>query len=287
LVLNVLRGLCDRYSYLRTWITRQRPFPTFMQVRDDLAMEELTQGLQPGSTFAPGSSSSTAPLPLLRPVLPRHHSRQFLVLFPPGRAGLGGPWRPPSPWRGTWRRSWGQHDAAAPMGCTLAILPHPWSGRISMWPFQAPDGEPRPSPAMLAGASSGFPSVTPWMAPPASTWPGPTGWDQAALAHSFSTMALTPPVGSEWIADSGATYHTTPNSGILSSIHPPSSSLPSSIMVANGYCLPVLWVPPAPMVPFIFLTFLLLLLWFTTFFQFVFLQLTILVLWSLTLLVLL
>jgi len=41
------------------------------------------------------------------------------------------------------------------------------------------------------------------------------------------------------------------------------------------------------MVPFVFLTFLLLLLWFTTFFQFVILQLKILVLWSLTLLVLL
>ena len=45
LVLNVLRGLSDCYSYLRMWITRQRPFPTFLQVRDDLVMEELTQGL--------------------------------------------------------------------------------------------------------------------------------------------------------------------------------------------------------------------------------------------------
>jgi len=52
LVLNVLRGLSDRYSYLRTWITRQRLFPIFLQVRDDLVMEELTQGLQPGSTPA-------------------------------------------------------------------------------------------------------------------------------------------------------------------------------------------------------------------------------------------
>jgi len=30
LVLNVLRGLGDRYSYLQMWITRQRPFPTFL-----------------------------------------------------------------------------------------------------------------------------------------------------------------------------------------------------------------------------------------------------------------
>jgi hypothetical protein len=42
LILNVLRGLSDRYAHLRTWITRQRPFPTFLEVRDDLVIEELT-----------------------------------------------------------------------------------------------------------------------------------------------------------------------------------------------------------------------------------------------------
>ena len=42
LVLDVLRGLSDRCSYLGTWINRQRPFPTFLQVRDDLVLEEHT-----------------------------------------------------------------------------------------------------------------------------------------------------------------------------------------------------------------------------------------------------
>jgi hypothetical protein len=46
-------------------------------------------------------------------------------------------------------------------------------------------------------------------------------------------------MGPEWIADTGATYHTTPDPGILTSIRPPPSSLPSSIMVANGSCLSV------------------------------------------------
>ena len=122
-----------------------------------------------------------------------------------------------------------------------------------MWSFQALGGEPRPPVAMLAGAPPGFPSAIPWAASfPASTWatppaalPGPAGWDQAVLANSFSTMALTPPVEPEWVADSGATYHTTPNLGILSSVHPPSSSLPSSIVVANGSCLPVTFVGAA------------------------------------------
>jgi len=45
LVLNVLRGLSDCYAHLRTWIIRQRLFPTFLQVRDNHVMEELAQGL--------------------------------------------------------------------------------------------------------------------------------------------------------------------------------------------------------------------------------------------------
>ena len=126
LVLNVLRGLSDRYSYLRTWITRQRPFPTFLQVRDDLVMEELTQGLQPGSTFAPESSSSLTALaatPPPRPAPPPQSS--LLGPLPRGPSGGRVPWRTPSPWQGTWSRSWGQHDAATSTGCTLAILPQP------------------------------------------------------------------------------------------------------------------------------------------------------------------
>jgi hypothetical protein len=68
---------------------------------------------------------------------------------------------------------------------------------------------------------------------------GGVGWDQAAPAQSFSTVGLTPPVGTKWIADSGASYHTTPDAGILSSVRPPHPSCPSSIMVGDGSCLPV------------------------------------------------
>jgi hypothetical protein len=42
LVLNVLCGLSDRYTHLRSLIMRQRPFSTFLQVRDDLALKEIT-----------------------------------------------------------------------------------------------------------------------------------------------------------------------------------------------------------------------------------------------------
>jgi len=42
LVLNVLRGFSDRYAHLWTWITRPRPFPTFLKVQDDLVLEKLS-----------------------------------------------------------------------------------------------------------------------------------------------------------------------------------------------------------------------------------------------------
>jgi hypothetical protein len=58
LVLNVLHGLSDRYTHLRSLIMRQRPLPTFLQVHDDLALEEITLGAQAALISGPGSSSS-------------------------------------------------------------------------------------------------------------------------------------------------------------------------------------------------------------------------------------
>jgi hypothetical protein len=75
------------------------------------------------------------------------------------------------------------------------------------------------------------PSVTPW-SPPAG------GWDTASLAAAYSTMALAPP-SSDWVVDSGASYHTTPTAGMLSCSHPPHSSHPTSIVVGNGSTLPI------------------------------------------------
>jgi hypothetical protein len=89
LVLNVLRGLSDRYAHLRTWITRQRPFPTFLEVRDDLVMEELTQGLQPGSTASPGASSTALAATPPRQSAPR-------TAAPPPSSLLGPPPSGPS-----------------------------------------------------------------------------------------------------------------------------------------------------------------------------------------------
>ena len=95
-------------------------------------------------------------------------------------------------------------------------------------------------------------------------------------------MGLTPPVSTEWIADSGASFHTTPDAGILSSVRPPQPSCPS-IMVGDGLA----FLSPPWVLLLVFLMFLLLLKWFTTFFLFASLLLTTHVLSNLTPLVLL
>jgi hypothetical protein len=76
--------------------------------------------------------------------------------------------------------------------------------------------------------------------PPGPAWNPWTGcWDQQSHANSFSTMTLNQPAITNWIADSGASNHTTPDSGNVSMSHPPNSNTPSSIVVGNGSILPI------------------------------------------------
>jgi hypothetical protein len=76
--------------------------------------------------------------------------------------------------------------------------------------------------------------------PPGLAWNSWTGcWDQQSLANSFSTMTLNQPTITDWIADSGASNHTTPDFGNVSVSHPPNSNIHSSIVVGNGFVLPV------------------------------------------------
>jgi hypothetical protein len=92
-VLNVLRGLSDRYTHLRSLIVRQRPFPTFLQVCDDLALDSWRRSpwvLRLHRSPARGPHPprlhwrlSPRPVHLLRHSLP-------LALVHPGRAWVAG-----------------------------------------------------------------------------------------------------------------------------------------------------------------------------------------------------
>jgi hypothetical protein len=70
-----------------------------------------------------------------------------------------------------------------------------------------------------------------------SPWTG--SWDQQSLANSFNTMALVPPVVTDWVTDFGASNHSTSDVSNLTSICPPHINDPSSIIVGNISSLPV------------------------------------------------
>jgi len=61
LVLNVLRGLNEKYSHLASLIARQRPFPSFIDVRADLHLEEITQKAKARPIAAFVTASAQAP----------------------------------------------------------------------------------------------------------------------------------------------------------------------------------------------------------------------------------
>jgi hypothetical protein len=59
------------------------------------------------------------------------------------------------------------------------------------------------------------------------------------LTNSFNTMALTPPVVTDWVVDSDASNHTTSDVSNFTPVHPPKFTDPSSIIVGNRSALPV------------------------------------------------
>ncbi|XP_066373699.1 uncharacterized protein [Miscanthus floridulus] len=86
LVLNLLRGLNGRFEAIGLHLSRRRPFPTFLQARNDLILEELTmaESAPPPSTTALtatfGSARESAPTSVTPPAapqqrLPNHHQQ--------------------------------------------------------------------------------------------------------------------------------------------------------------------------------------------------------------------
>jgi hypothetical protein len=103
---------------------------------------------------------------------------------------------------------------------------HPQAGRHMPGPLVFPCAaiaslavEPVSSPS-LPSASIGAPSL-------------------ALSAHIVPSPPPPPPPTTDWVVDSGASFHTTPTTSSLFYSHPPHPSHPSSIVVGNGSTLPV------------------------------------------------
>ncbi|XP_066341145.1 uncharacterized protein [Miscanthus floridulus] len=64
LILNVIRGLNEHFSHVGTLLHHARPFPTFLEARDDLILEELTMETRkdtPATALAASTTPSPAP----------------------------------------------------------------------------------------------------------------------------------------------------------------------------------------------------------------------------------
>ncbi|XP_021310400.1 uncharacterized protein LOC110433093 [Sorghum bicolor] len=243
LVLNVIRGLNERFSHVGTLLRRAKPFPTFLEAREDLVVEELTMENRkeaPAATLA--ASTTTTPAP---------------ASSGPGSGGTGGSSKAPNnrrskrggggkghgnnsssgqgsrPPGGTTQQ---QQQATGQQQQTVGGRPwpsfyNPWSGTIQMWP-----GGPRPPLApipvpphlqaqhqaqqqaqqqallaqqqqqALAAHQQAAPiGAGPWVAPGFyNPMTGLPSWDLTELAAAFSTTSLTPPSSNEWYFDTGS-----------------------------------------------------------------------------------
>jgi len=251
LVLNVLRGLNERFQFMAQLITRQKPFPPFADVRTDLRLAELNMvppSAAPSALFASSSSRPPSTTPAPSSASPRPPHPQGVLPTSRGSSGSG---------RGRRRR--GERNQGNQGGPQWPSLYNPWSGSIHMWPGPTPGG-PRTPPArtgvpppqqhaMMAGVPSpGYlapppgpglysPPLLPTPHAPPPAW---SPWDPHSLAQAFSTVSLTPPTppnSTDWVFDSGASSHIASNPGIVTRTS--SSPFSSSIVVGNGATLPV------------------------------------------------
>jgi hypothetical protein len=114
---------------------------------------------------------------------------------------------------------------------------NPWTRTITMWPGQAPSASRPSAPALLTAPQYGMPPDASLRcarrAPGSARAPAPgdphldalvpAGWrlgqrlPRCCLQHHGDD-----PTPSDWVIDSGASYHTTPTTGTLSRSHPPS-----------------------------------------------------------------
>ena len=189
LVLNLIRGLNGRFEAIGLHLRRGHPFPSFLQARNDLLLEELTmEATAPATALhagaaAPSSGSRPPSAPHAPPAAPPQQR-------PPGQqqpSNGGGGKRARRGKRGGGGR--GQMPNSGQQSAPWPNLHQPWTGSINMWPGPRPSTLPHPHAllggvqqplggqqmphALLAGAQQGWgvhPGVQQWALPPAGLY---------------------------------------------------------------------------------------------------------------------
>ena len=149
-MLNILRGLNERFQFMSQLVTQQRPFPSFANVRADLRLAELNMAPPTAPPSALVASASTRPLAPTLPAAPR----------PPTGCWGASVWQPQRPWSTSpwWSRPrWLVQQPG--WRTTVALLPKPLD-RI------------HPHVAWVLPRGSSQSTTSHWSSPSA----GPKGW---------------------------------------------------------------------------------------------------------------
>ncbi|XP_072150428.1 uncharacterized protein [Setaria viridis] len=231
LVLNILRGLNERFGYMAALIQRTHPFPTYRDVRSDLRLVEMNmkdKAAAPAQAFAattPRSSTSAAPTPQHpfnsnntgagvggntgngnRGRQNRRGGRNSRGTGSQVGSQVGspaGPGTPPRPFHGPpcfgYQPAFGTFQAyvTGPPGFPRFPAAPPRPQAFFVGPQYSGPSLPGPAPPLaplpLPPTAVGLPPAPP--AQPATWMHHPSGlsWNNDALASAFNTMTLQPP----------------------------------------------------------------------------------------------
>lgn len=238
LVWNTIKGLNDHYKDIGNLAPLLTPFPTFLQFRNMLLLQELkpsnTSSSSPSAfyTAPPAGGPRGSPAPSLQQPQQPHA----------GRSGFGAPSGNGSGRNKGKKKNNGGHGAPA-----FPSMQHPWTGAIYMHPMMGHGGHtagilgsrpaappPRPAHGYMA-LPAPSPATFTYSGYPNYGSPSTPTWDPSALASYFNTMSLQAPT--EWVMDTGASAHMSSDAGNLNSL---SSNPPHKhIMVGDGSSIPV------------------------------------------------
>ncbi|KAM3223842.1 hypothetical protein ACQJBY_057304 [Aegilops geniculata] len=220
LVLTVLRGLNEQFSHLRSFLPFQVPFPSFLQTRSALVLEEAQKKTDAknaaatalwasGNSILPSAGGERAPLSggghsygAQRPVGPSSSS-----------SNSGG--------RGTFSNNRSRGRGGRGRGCSKPWMYNPWTGlptRAQLYQHPAPapwQSQPWRAPGVLgprpaAASPQAYAAYGP--APTTPTYNGHQQQLDPALLNALNNMHL--PGNQEWYMDTGASSHMASNHGV-------------------------------------------------------------------------
>ncbi|XP_062192409.1 uncharacterized protein LOC133895901 [Phragmites australis] len=228
LVLTMIKGMNPKHKHLSALLPMMSPFPSFIQARSLLLLDELNDDtgdpVAKATALVADSRSTPAPATYNRGGSRGNGNGNN------GKKGKG---------KGKQGGNKGFNTNSSPL--PLPAQPHwnPWTGQIQLWPTAGllgprPGVAPRPAPPQadmgvhqpmqsmsynlppLAGLPMHAMQHQPPMDFAASSQAGapstPT-WDTTSIANSLNAMTLQQP-SDQWYMDTGATAHMSSGSGL-------------------------------------------------------------------------